>query len=145
MSLGSEEIYQGIPHRPPFLFIDCIEECSAKKIITKKHLQAEEDYFRGHYPGHPIMPGVLICEAIFQSGALLLSKTICSSAGNSLPVLTKIKEAKFRRVVKPGEDLVFEVELTEVVSKAYYFTGKATVNGQLAVTIHFTCAMIPSI
>ena len=107
-----EEILRAIPHRPPFLFVDNIVELTETKIRTTKQISPEEPFFQGHYPGHPIMPGVLICESIFQTGAILLSKII-GDAADSIPVLTRISNAKFKSMAKPGDLLEIEAELLE--------------------------------
>ncbi len=95
-----EEILNAIPHRPPFLFVDRIVELGATKIKTSKEIKPDEPVFAGHYPGQPIMPGALICESIFQTGAILLSK-IMGGMGEGIPVLTRINNAKFKSIVRP--------------------------------------------
>jgi 3-hydroxyacyl-[acyl-carrier-protein] dehydratase len=135
-----EEILRAIPHRPPFLFVDSIVELTSAKIRTIRKAREDEEFFRGHYPGNPIMPGVLICEAIFQSGAILLSGTMASS-GWGVPVLTRISNAKFRSMVKPGDVLEIEAEITEKLGNACFLKGKASVDGKTAVTVEFAVAM----
>jgi len=131
-----EEILNAIPHRPPFLFVDKIVELSGTKIRTTKEITPDEPVFEGHYPGQPIMPGALICESIFQTGAILLSKMIGGTSGG-VPVLTRINNAKFKSIVKPGSTLDIEAELVEKVSNAYFMTGKASVGGRTSVTVEF--------
>jgi len=135
-----EEVLRAIPHRPPFLFVDSIVELMPAKIRTTRKVREDEEFFKGHYPGNPIMPGVLICEAIFQSGAILLSRTMASS-GQGVPVLTRIGNAKFRSMVKPGDLLEIEAEITEKLGTAYFLKGKASVEGKTAVTVEFGVAM----
>ena len=74
------DIYEAIPHRPPFLWVDSIISFDAKTIITEKFIAPDLDIFAGHYPAYPIMPGVLLCEAVFQSGALFMAKMLHNSA-----------------------------------------------------------------
>jgi 3-hydroxyacyl-[acyl-carrier-protein] dehydratase len=112
-----EEILNAIPHRPPFLFVDRIIELSGTKIRTVKEIKPDEPVFEGHYPGQPIMPGALICESIFQTGAILLSKMM-GGIGGGVPVLTRINNAKFKSIVKPGNTMDIEAELVEKVSNA---------------------------
>ncbi len=135
-----EEILNAIPHRPPFLFVDRIVELSGTKIRTTKEIRPDEPVFEGHYPGQPIMPGALICESIFQTGAVLLSKMM-GGVGEGVPVLTRINNAKFKSIVKPGSTLDIEAELMEKVSNAYYMKGKASVAGRTSVTVEFTVTL----
>jgi 3-hydroxyacyl-[acyl-carrier-protein] dehydratase len=131
-----EDVLNAIPHRPPFLFVDSIVESGPTKTKTTKHIRPDEPFFAGHYPGYPIMPGALICESIFQTGAILLSKIIGGMEGG-IPVLTRISNAKFKSIVRPGSTLDIEAELVEKVSNAYFMKGKASVGGRTSVTVEF--------
>ncbi|HUV14281.1 MAG TPA: 3-hydroxyacyl-ACP dehydratase FabZ [Acidobacteriota bacterium] len=135
-----EEILKAIPHRPPFLFVDSIVELTDTKIKTTRKASADEEFFKGHYPGNPIMPGVLVCEAIFQSGAILLSRII-GQVGEGVPVLARINNAKFKNMVKPGDTLEIEAEIAEKVSNVYFLKGKASVDGKTAVTVEFAVTL----
>ena len=135
-----EQILKAIPHRPPFLFVDRVIELSEDRIRAAREMSPDEDFFRGHYPGNPIMPGVLICESIFQAGAILLSSIIGDVSGG-VPVLTRIGNAKFKNMVKPGDTLELEAELVEKVSNAYFLKGKASVGGKTAVTVEFAVSL----
>ena len=137
-----EEIHRAIPHRHPFLFIDAVCEISEKRIKTTKNVKPEEPFFEGHYPGNPIMPGVLICESILQSGALLISKIMDCDTNHGIPVVTKLQDVRFRKMVKPGDVLETEVEITETFQNVYFLKGKTTVSGKTAVTAKFACTMI---
>lgn len=136
-----EEILNAIPHRPPFLFVDRIVELSGTRIKTSKEIRPDEPVLAGHYPGQPIMPGALICESIFQTGAILLSKMIGGIA-EGVPVLTRINNAKFKSIVKPGSTLDIEAELVEKVSNAYFMKGRASVGGKTSVTAEFTVTLM---
>lgn len=135
-----EQILKAIPHRPPFLFVDRVLEMSEDRIRAAKEISPEEAFFKGHYPGNPIMPGVLICESIFQAGAILLSSIIGDVSGG-VPVLTRIGNAKFKSMVRPGDTLELEAEVVERVSNAYFLKGKASVSGKTAVTVEFAVSL----
>ncbi len=133
-------ILRAIPHRPPFLFVDRVVEMDESRIVAEKTLDPGLDFFRGHYPDFPIMPGVLTCESVFQAGAILLSGHVGADA-QGVPVLTRIRDAKFRAMVRPGDTLTLEVEIKERVDPAFYMKGSAKVNDKLVVSVTFTCAM----
>ena len=135
-----EQVLKAIPHRPPFLFVDKIVEVTENRIKTTKEISPEEPFFKGHYPGNPIMPGVLICESIFQSGAILLSSVI-GDISDGIPVLTRINNAKFKNMVKPGGLLDIEAELVERVSNAFFLKGSASVAGKTVVTVEFAVSL----
>jgi len=136
-----EEVLNAIPHRPPFLFVGKIVEQTETKIKATKEISPEEPFFKGHYPGNPIMPGVLICESIFQTGAILLSRTI-GDIGEGTPVLTRISNAKFKNIVKPGALLEMEAEVVERVSNAFFMKGSASSAGKTAVTVEFAVSLV---
>lgn len=137
--MNREEILNAIPHRPPFLWIDEVVSVDETKLHARTFLDPELPVFQGHFPGQPIFPGVLQCEAALQAGAILISKIEAVPDGN-VPVATRINNVKFRRMVKPGETLDIEVELTEHLSNAYFMTGKISVEGQVSTRLAFACA-----
>lgn len=137
----SEEIYQAIPHRHPFLFVDDICEISVDRIKTTRKVRADDPFFQGHYPGNPIMPGVLICESIFQTGAILISKKIGSTAQGA-PVLTRIQDARFRSMIRPDDLLETEVEMIETLGGVYFLKGKIAVSGKTVATVKFACTLV---
>lgn len=138
-----EDVLKAIPHRPPFLFVDKVVELTENKIKATKAISPQEPFFQGHYPGNPIMPGVLVCESIFQAGAILLS-SILSGPSDGTPVLTRITNAKFKSMVKPGDMLDLQAELVETVSNAYFLKGSASVAGKTAVTVEFAVSLVKS-
>ena len=145
--MGSDtDIYEAIPHRPPFLWVDSIVSFDAKTIVTEKFIAPDLDFFKGHYPDYPIMPGVLLCEAVFQTGALFMAKILQKSgqtneAEKKTPVLTRIKGAKFKREVKPGDTIRMHVTLDENIGNAWFFKGKVLVDNKTAVKVDFGCAI----
>ena len=146
MSMGASKLTDSrilslIPHRPPFLWVDQIISQSETTIRTQKTFPDDLDVFRGHYPGNPLLPGVLLCEAIFQSGALLLASSF-SDDDAKIPVLTRISDTRLKRRVLPGETVDIEVSLIDTVSSVCVLRGKAKVGDQLAVKTEFCCALI---
>ena len=145
--MGSNpKIYEAIPHRPPFLWVDSIISFDSTTIVTEKHIAPDLDVFEGHYPDYPIMPGVLLCEAVFQTGALFMAKMMQESGhthenGRGKPVLTRIKGAKFKREVKPGDTIRMHVTLDEKFGNAWFFRGKVLVGNKTAVKVDFGCAI----
>ena len=128
-----------IPHRDPFLWIDEVVEISDRRIHARKKIADGLDVFRGHYPHFPILPGVLQLEAAFQAGAILIAKTQHVGEGH-VPVVTRVNNTKFRSMVRPGDTLDIEVELTETLSNAFFLKGKVSVGGKVTVRLEFACA-----
>jgi len=134
------DFWRLIPHRPPFLFVDEVVELSADRVVTVKQTDPAEPYFAGHFPGNPVMPGVLLCEAVFQAGALLMSRRAGGDGADpATPILTRIQDARFRRTVRPGEKLVVEVTLDEELDDACYMTGRVTAGGRNVLRVTFAC------
>lgn len=135
-------IYDAIPHRPPFLLVDEVVSIEGNVIRARKRTGPGEWIFSGHFPGFPLMPGVLICEAIVQSGAILiahLNGPLTGEGSKSAPVLTRISNAKFKQMVRPGDVLEIEASLKEKLASAYFMEGTARVNGKVAVSLEFAC------
>jgi len=138
----SIDVIQRIPHRPPFLFVDEVVEEGERRIVTKVVVDPKADFFRGHYPGRPIMPGVLLCECCFQAGALLIAHRKGGwSWTDGTPVLARINDARFKRAVRPGETVLCEVTLDDELERAFVLTGRALVGDQLALRVGFTCML----
>ncbi len=138
---ATAEVLAGLPQRPPFLFIDSIVSRDDKIIKTEKKMTGDEDFFKGHFPNLPIMPGVLLCENMFQTGALLIGGQ--GTEGKNIGVVSRIQGAKFKNFAKPGDLLETEVELKEVVMNAYFMKGKVKVDGKLIASCDFSCALVP--
>jgi 3-hydroxyacyl-[acyl-carrier-protein] dehydratase len=137
-----EEVYRTIPHRPPFLFVDEILEVLDSSARARRQVRPEEFFFQGHYPGNPIMPGVLLCEAVFQTGAVLLAKTVVGDKTGLTPVLTRIKDARFKNIVRPGDELLISVKLTETLGQFHFLRGAIEAGGKKILTIDFGLAMV---
>ena len=127
--MNTQEIMAIIPHRYPFLLLDTVEELVAgEKVIAKKNVTINEEFFQGHFPENPTMPGVLIVEAMAQAGAVALL-SLPDFKGKTA-YFGGIDKAKFRQKVVPGDTLIFEVEIIKVRSMAGVGKGIATVNGK---------------
>jgi len=138
MSLA--EIHAAIPHRAPFLLVDEIVSRDEQRIECRKTFTGDEFFYQGHYPQYPLTPGVLLCEAAMQAGAILLSQQFDSSAGG-VPVATRMSDVKFKRMVRPGETIDIEVELVERLSDAFFLKGKVSCAGKVAVRFEFACTL----
>ncbi|MCJ7472564.1 MAG: 3-hydroxyacyl-ACP dehydratase FabZ [Actinobacteria bacterium] len=129
--MTKKDIENIIPHRDPFLLIDEILEIEpGKRIKGVKHVSEEEYYFKGHFPGNPIMPGVLQVETIAQAGAVAV--LILPENKGKLVLFAGIDKARFKKMVKPGDDLIIEVEIESFRRNIGKGKGRATVDGKLA-------------
>jgi 3-hydroxyacyl-[acyl-carrier-protein] dehydratase len=135
-----EAIQSAIPHREPFLLVDEIVEQSDSRIVCRTRFTGEEFWFRGHYPKFPLTPGVLLCEAAMQAGAVMLAKYASEGSGG-VPVATRMNNVKFKTMVRPGDTVVLEVDLVERMADAFFLDARVTVGGKTAVTFDFACKM----
>lgn len=119
------EVEQLIPHRPPFLFVDAIVSHEGETLVARRTWRADEDFYKGHYPGAPITPGVLLSEAVFQTGACLMAKIMAGAAGQGggVPLLSKVSDIRFRLPVYPGDTVTIEVKRKETVGEFHFLTG----------------------
>lgn len=141
MSLSVEEIMEIIPHRYPMLLIDRVEEIEpGKRAVGYKNVTMNEQIFQGHYPGMPVMPGVLMVEALAQLGAVAILSL--DTYKGKKPILGSIRNAKFRRMVVPGDVLKLEVELVRIKGPAGIGKALATVNGEKAVEAEITFMIV---
>jgi len=136
--MSRQAIYDAIPHREPFLWLDEILERSPARVVCQKTFSGEEDFFRGHYPGHPVVPGAILCEAALQAGAVLLAQHVAKSDGR-LPVVTRISDVRFRRVVRPGATIRIEVRLRERLADAFFLAARVSVDGKTVARLEFAC------
>ena len=140
-----------LPHRYPFLLVDRVVEISAgKRIVALKNVTINEPFFVGHFPDHPLMPGVLICEAVVQAGGILARSSVDSSEEPAVPsqlpvqsshrlaMLTGLDRVRFRRQVVPGDQLLMEVEILRRRGTFWKMQGTARVDGQVAAELEFT-------
>lgn len=134
--MNLDEIKACIPHREPFLWLDEVIALDDKSIHARKFISPDAEVFKGHYPGQPIMPGVLLCEAAMQASAVFIAKSGMET-GDKIPVATRLNNTKFRRMVKPGETLDIHVTLSEKLGAAYFFTGKVMVGKETAARMEF--------
>lgn len=131
-----------IPHRYPLLLIDRVLEIEPKhSIVAIKNVTANEEFFSGHFPGHPVMPGVLVIEAMAQAGGLLLMHDV-PDRKNKLIYFTTINKAKFRRPVVPGDQLRIEIEILRLREIFCKLSAKALVDGQLVAEAVLSSAMM---
>ena len=137
-----EEVKAAIPHREPFLFVDEIVECEGNRILCKKTFHADEHFFAGHYPGNPIVPGVLQCEAAMQAGAILLTRIFKDEdLTGRLPVVAKLGNVRFKEVVRPGDTLLLEVKFRDKMAGMYFLNAKVTVGGKTSAHFEIACAL----
>jgi UDP-3-O-[3-hydroxymyristoyl] N-acetylglucosamine deacetylase / 3-hydroxyacyl-[acyl-carrier-protein] dehydratase len=128
--LGIEEIMRVLPHRYPFLLVDRVVEIEEKRIVGVKNVTINEPFFQGHFPGHPIMPGVLIIEAMAQVGGMLLMGSV-PNPETKVVYFTSLNNVKWRRPVRPGDQLRFELELLQVRGMVCKMSGVAKVDGEV--------------
>lgn len=145
---ASAEVLQLIPHRPPFLFVDEIVAHVGESLTARRTWRADESFYAGHYPGAPITPGVLLCESVFQAGAILMAKLMAGStqggastgSGQGVPLLTKVTEVRFRLPVYPGDTVLIEVKRKESAAGFHFMTGAITRDGKKVLSLEFSVA-----
>ena len=143
MLMDIHEILAHLPHRYPFLLVDRVLEIEPNKSIhAYKNVTINEPFFVGHFPHHPVMPGVLILEAMAQAAALLSFKSSGERPDeNSLVYFAGIDKARFKRPVVPGDQLLFEVEIVRVMRNIHKYKGIARVGDELAAEAELMCAI----
>ena len=139
--LDVNEIRRILPHRYPMLLVDRIVELEAERIVGIKNVTGNEPFFAGHFPDFPVMPGVLIVEAMAQTGGMLLMNHL-SSDGSKIALFMGINNAKFRKPVLPGDQLRFEVALKSKRFNTFTLAGRATVNGTLVAEGELSVAVV---
>lgn len=137
-ALDRAAIERRIPHREPFLFLDRVVRASDEELAAEWRVPESSDFFRGHYPGTPVTPGVILCEHVFQAAAILLcERGVSFDPKDGVPVLARIEKAKFRRMVRPGETLSTRVNLAQTVGRAFYLEGQSECAGERVLELRF--------
>jgi beta-hydroxyacyl-ACP dehydratase FabZ len=137
----TDQIMQLLPHRYPMLMVDRILECDDQRhIVGLKNVTVNEPFFQGHFPGAPVMPGVLQLEAMAQTGGILLNRIRGDASGT--PYFMSIDNAKFRRVVRPGDQMRIEMEITNLRSRSARFAGRVLVDGAVASEAELMCMVV---
>ena len=138
------DIQRLLPHRYPFLLVDRVVELEPnKRVLAYKNVSINEPFFQGHFPGKPVMPGVLMLEALAQAGGLLTQMTRVAAGGpasDNMFYLVKIDAAKFSRMIVPGDRVELEVTLKRVIRNMAMYVGTARVDGETAASAEILCA-----
>jgi 3-hydroxyacyl-[acyl-carrier-protein] dehydratase len=140
-AMDALEIREALPHRYPFLLIDRVTALVPGESITAlKNVSVNEPYFQGHFPDRPVMPGVLIIEAMAQAGGVLSHVTLADVEPKPLFFLAGVGNARFRRTVLPGDQLLIRVDVEKVKRGIWFYSCTASVDDRLAVAADITCA-----
>ena len=143
LPINTDRIQALLPHRYPFLLVDRVTEFEAnKRVLAYKNVSINEPFFQGHFPGHPVMPGVLVIEALAQAGGLLTQLSRGSDAAGKLFYLVKIDNAKFSRMVVPGDCLELDVSLKRTIRNMAIYIGIARVDGEQVACAEILCAEV---
>jgi 3-hydroxyacyl-[acyl-carrier-protein] dehydratase len=138
---ASDKVLERIPHRPPFLFVDEIVSETADGLTARRTWREDEAFYKGHYPGSPITPGVLLCEAVFQTGALYLSRSLAEEGVQTgVPLLVKISNVRFRTPVYPGDTVTIEVTKKDLMAGFYMMTGTMKKGDTRVLTVDYSVA-----
>jgi 3-hydroxyacyl-[acyl-carrier-protein] dehydratase len=131
-----------IPQAHPFLFVDEIVAVDETSLQAKYTWKQDEYFFQGHFPGRPVVPGVILCEMLLQCGALWMALQKETNSESRTPVVTRIKEAKFKKIVAPLDCAEAQVHLLEKLGEVAFFRGKITVGNQVALTLEFAVTSV---
>ena len=144
LPLGAEDIAAMLPHRYPFLLLDRIVAFErAKRLTALKNVTINEPFFQGHFPGHPVMPGVLIIEAMAQAAGVLIKLSVPHDQAESVVFyLVKVDKARFNRAIVPGDQLRLEVEHKRTMRNMSQFWGRAFVGDQIVAEAEMLCAEV---
>jgi beta-hydroxyacyl-ACP dehydratase FabZ len=139
--VDAREIQALLPHRYPFLLVDRIIELGADKVVGLKNVSWNEPFFQGHFPGHPVMPGVLIVEALAQTGAVMAIKASQFDPAKQVIYFMAIDKVKFRKMVTPGDQLLLEVVPLRKGGAIWKMRGEAKVDGQVVTEAEFLATL----
>ena len=136
------EVEKLIPHRRPFLFVDEIVSHEGETLVARRTWRADEDFYKGHYPGAPITPGVILCESVFQTGALLMARLFAGQGSSSagVPLLAKVSDVRFRNPVYPGETTLIEVKRKETLGGFHMMSGSIKSGEKRVLSVDFAVA-----
>jgi 3-hydroxyacyl-[acyl-carrier-protein] dehydratase len=138
---ASPQVLGLIPHRPPFLFVDEIVSEAPDGLVARRRWRPDEAFYLGHYPGAPITPGVLLCEAVFQAGALYLGRSLAAQGvPEGVPLLVKISDVRFRNPVYPGDTVTIEVRKKDFVAGFYIMSGAMKRGEARILSVNFSVA-----
>lgn len=137
--MNKQELESVIPHRNSMMLIDEATKTGENTSEGKKYITGKEWFLDGHFPGNPVVPGVILCEIMAQSSAVIIAEI----SSQSIPFFTGIEKAKFKRQVVPGDTFETKCELTKSRGMFYFITGKGYVNGKLAAQAEFSFALVP--
>ena len=141
--INTKKLMDMLPHRYPMLLVDFMEKVDVNKsAIGVKNVSIGEPFFEGHFPGNPIMPGVLIVEAMAQTAGALVVESLSLHGSGSLVYFMSIEKAKFRKLVLPGDILKLHVEVVKARTKVWKFEGQARVKDELVAESEFTAMMV---
>ncbi len=138
---ATRQVLDRIPHRPPFLFVDEIVSEDADGLVARRTWRPDEGFYAGHYPSAPITPGVLLCEAVFQAGALYLGGSAGGGPGQGgVPLLVKVSDVRFRNPVYPGDTVTIEVRKKDLVAGFYAMAGAMKRGDTRILSLEFSVA-----
>lgn len=141
LPLGASQIQRLLPHRYPFLLLDRVVEFEpGQRVVAWKNLTINEPFFQGHFPTRPVMPGVLVVEALAQAGGVLYQLTNGGGDDDKLFYLVKVENARFSRMIVPGDRLELEVTIKRRIRNMAWYSGIARVDGEQAACADFLCA-----
>lgn len=131
-----------LPHRYPFLLVDRVLELDLEQrhVVAQKNVSINEPFFQGHFPGKPIMPGVLIIEALAQAGGVMTQLSLGRDAGSQLFYMVKVENARFSKQVVPGDVLILDVRMKRLIRNMGWYTGEAKVDGEVVACADILCA-----
>lgn len=141
--LNIDQVMAILPHRAPFLMVDQVSELTPERIVAHKNVSYNEPHFAGHFPGFPVMPGVLVIEALAQAGGILAHHCGSFDPARQMLLFMAIDKAKFRRPVRPGDRLDLEVQPLRTGAKVWKLKGAARIDGQLVAEAEFMATIVP--